>query len=41
MPDIATDGRVYQASRRPGQHEPGHHVGLEVGEFVRARRLPF
>jgi hypothetical protein len=31
---------VGQPGRGPCQHEPGQHVGLEAGQFLRARRHP-
>ena len=38
MADLAADRRVGQSRRRPCQHEPRQHVGLELLQLVRRRR---
>jgi hypothetical protein len=36
--DIGCDRAIRQPGRRPGEHEPGQHVGLELRHLLRARR---
>jgi hypothetical protein len=36
--DVVADRAVDQSGRRPCQHEPGQHIGLEVGKLLLARR---
>ncbi len=38
MPDIGADRAIRQPCRRAGKHEPGQHIGLELGQLFWARR---